>query len=227
MEQINGKIALVTGGSRGFGRGIVRALAAEGATTWALARDSEQLDQLKAEVAGVQTMVADVTNPQTAPQALRAVRPDLLVLNAGAMPSNKPVHQQSWDEFARNWNTDVYMTFAFGKESLLLPLAAGSVVVIISSGAALAGSPLSGGYAGSKRTQMFLAGYLQGEADASAWQSALSRWCRARSAAPPTLGQAAAAAYAARQGISEQEFLARFGPPLTPEIVGCAVVSRD
>jgi hypothetical protein len=43
-----------------------------------------------------------------------------------------PVHQQSWEQFARTWQTDVQMTFAFGKEALLLPLAPGSVVVIIS-----------------------------------------------------------------------------------------------
>ncbi len=38
--------------------------------------------------------------------------------------------------------------------------------LIVSSGAALAGSPLSGGYAGAKRMQMLLAGYLQRAADA-------------------------------------------------------------
>jgi NAD(P)-dependent dehydrogenase (short-subunit alcohol dehydrogenase family) len=40
MKHLEGKIALVSGGSRGFGQGIVRALAAEGAAVWALARDA-------------------------------------------------------------------------------------------------------------------------------------------------------------------------------------------
>ncbi len=161
MRQLDGKIAVVIGGSRGFGQGIVRALAAEGAVVWALARNAGRLAQLKQAVAGVQTLLADVTEAQTAPQTLRATRPDILVLNAGATPSMAPVHQQSWEQFARTWQTDVYMTFAFGKEALLLPLAPGSVVVIVSSGAAIGGSPLSGGYAGAKRTQWFLAQYLQ------------------------------------------------------------------
>ncbi len=39
------------------------------------------------------------------------------------------------------------------------------------------------------------------------------------------LGGTAAAAYAAQQGISQQAFLERFGPPLTPERVGDGVVA--
>jgi NAD(P)-dependent dehydrogenase (short-subunit alcohol dehydrogenase family) len=224
MKLLEGKTALVTGGSRGFGRDIVSALAGEGATVWALARDVGPLDQLKRDVAGVQTMVADVADSQTAPQALRTIRPDLLVLNAGAMPTLAPVHQQSWQQFSRNWNTDVHMTFTFGKEALLLPLAPGSVVVIISSGAAIGGSPLSGGYAGAKRMQWFLAHYLQQEA------TALNRDIRFVALIPKQisgateLGQAAVAAYAAQQGISEQTFLQRFGTPLTPELMGRGVV---
>ncbi len=225
MKHLEGKIALVSGGSRGFGRGIVGALAAEGAAVWALARDAGQLDLLTREVAGVHTLVADVTDPQTAPQVLRAARPDILVLNAGATPTMAPVHQQSWEQFARTWQTDVHMTFAFGKEALLLPLAPGSVVVIVSSGAAIAGSPLSGGYAGAKRTQWFLAQYLQHEADT------LNRGIRFVALLPrqisgaTQLGHTAAGAYAAQQGISEQAFLARSGPPLMPEHVGRGVVA--
>jgi hypothetical protein len=225
MKSLEGKTALVTGGSRGFGRDIVSVLAGEGAKVWALARDAGSLDRLKRDVPGVQTLVADVSDPQTAPQALRAIRPDLLVLNAGAMPTMAPVHEQSWQQFSRNWDTDVHMTFAFGKEALLLPLAQGSVVVIISSGAAIGGSPLSGGYAGAKRTQWFLAHYLQQEA------TALDRDIRFVALVPKQisgsteLGQAAAAAYAAQQGISEQTFLQRFGPPLTPDVMGCGIVN--
>jgi hypothetical protein len=39
------------------------------------------------------------------------------------------------------------------------------------------------------------------------------------------LGHNAASAYAAQQGVSEQTFLERFGPPLTPEGVGRGVVA--
>ena len=156
MGQLEGKTALVTGGSRGLGLEIVRALAGEGAMVSALARNAERLERLKHEVAGVRIRVADVADAETAAVALRDTRPDILILNAGATPTMAPVHQQSWEQFSRTWNTDVHMTFAFGKEALTLPLAPGSVVVIVASGAAIggSGSPLSGGYAGAKRMQV-------------------------------------------------------------------------
>jgi NAD(P)-dependent dehydrogenase (short-subunit alcohol dehydrogenase family) len=52
-------------------------------------------------------------------------------------------------------------------EALLKPLRPGSRVVVISSGAAVAGSPLSGGYAGAKATQRFITAYAQEEASRS------------------------------------------------------------
>src|SRR5260370_9901505 len=76
-----------------------------------------------------------------------------------------PIHQQSWQEFAVNWETDVKIAFHFSKTALSQPLPAGSSVILISSGAALAGSPNSGGYAGAKRTQIFIANYSQRESD--------------------------------------------------------------
>jgi NAD(P)-dependent dehydrogenase (short-subunit alcohol dehydrogenase family) len=227
MGHLNGKAALVTGGSRGIGLGIVRALAAEGAAVSVLARDAERLEELEHELAGLQTLVADVAAPDAAVTALHATQPDILILNAGATPTMAPVHQQSWEQFSRTWNTDVHMAFAFGKEAITLPLKPGSVVVIIASGAAISGggSPLSGGYAGAKRMQWLLAQYLQQEA------ASLDRNIRFLTLLPQQiigttdLGHAATAAYAAHQGISEQAFLARFGPPLTPDDVGRAVVA--
>jgi len=222
---LDGKTAVVTGGSRGLGQGIVRALAAEGAAVWALARDAARLDMLKREVDGVHTLVADVADPDTAPQALREARPDILVLNAGATPTMAPVHQQSWEQFARVWDTDVKATFSFGKEALVLPLAPGSVVVIMSSGAAIGGSPLSGGYAGAKRTQWFLAQYLQQESDSLKLGIRFVALLPRQIIGTTELGHNAASGYAAQQGISEQTFLERFGPPLTPEGVGRGVVA--
>src|SRR5262245_5467956 len=221
--ELNNKTALITGGSGELGRRIVEVLTAGGANVWAIARDIGRLDLLKREVKRVQTRAADVTDPQVASQTLREIRPDILVLAAGARPDTIPIHEQSWEQFSYVWETDVKSTFFFGKEALLLPMAPGSVVVIMSSGAAIAGSPLTGGYAGAKRMQWFLAQYLQEESNRLKLNIRFVVLLP-RTIGATELGHAAASAYAARQGITEHAFLARFGTP-TPEKVGHGVLA--
>lgn len=225
MIDLHNKTTLVTGGSQGLGRGIVEVLAAEGASVWTIARDTGRLDRLKQEVKGVQTRAADITDPQVVSQAMREIRPDILVLNAGARPTNLPVHEQSWEQFSGNWESDVKSTFYFGKEALLMPMSPGSVVVIMSSGAAVAGSTLSGGYAGAKRTQWFLAQYLQEESNRLKLGIRFVAVLPRQIIGATELGHSAASAYAARQGITEQTFLERFGVALTPRTVGQSIVA--
>ena len=225
MINLTNKTALVTGGSRGLGRGIVEALNAEGAKVIAVARDEEQLELLKREVKGVQTLSADVSDSQVAAQVLKEYHPDILVLNAGATPIMGPVHRLSWEQFGVAWENDVKSTFNFGKEALLTPLAPGSAVVIISSGAALGGSPLSGSYAGAKRTQWLLAQYLQQESTALRLDIRFVVVVPKQIVGTTRLGHKAALTYSAHQGISEQAFLDRFGVPLTPEKVGTEIVT--
>jgi NAD(P)-dependent dehydrogenase (short-subunit alcohol dehydrogenase family) len=135
----------------------------------------------------------------------------------------RPLQQHTWETFSVNWHTDVRISFHWLREALLQPLRPGSRVVVISSGAALAGSPLSGGYAGAKATQRFLTAYAQEEANRAGlgitFTALLPR------IAPLTgVGRPAVRAYAARGGQSEEEYLQQLGGPLTPEQAGQAVV---
>src|SRR2546427_10718081 len=75
----------------------------------------------------------------------------------------RPLQYQMWETFSVNGQTDVKIAFTWLREALLKPLPPGSRVVVVSSGAAINGSPASGGYAGSKATQRFIAGYAQDE----------------------------------------------------------------
>lgn len=77
----------------------------------------------------------------------------------------RPLQNHTWETFSVNWHTDVRIAFHWVREALLTPLAPGSRVVVISSGAAVPGPPLSGGYAGAKATQRFITAYAQDEAN--------------------------------------------------------------
>ena len=77
-------------------------------------------------------------------------RPAAVVLNAGATPVIAPLDEHDWDTFSVNWNVDVRQAFHFVQQALRTPPPNGGVVVTMSSGAALAGSPMSGGYAGAE-----------------------------------------------------------------------------
>ena len=77
--------AVVTGGSRGLGLGLVEALVARGARVTVVARGAEALDSVRARL-GVATISADVTDETAAHRILAEVRPDILALNAGATP---------------------------------------------------------------------------------------------------------------------------------------------
>jgi hypothetical protein len=81
---------------------------------------------------------------------------------------------------------------------------------VVSSGAALAGSPLSGGYAGAKATQCFITAYAQQEADRA--ELGVTFAVVLPQITPLTdLGRPAVQAYAARSGQSEQEYVQQFG----------------
>jgi NAD(P)-dependent dehydrogenase (short-subunit alcohol dehydrogenase family) len=216
--------ALVTGASRGFGRGIATALHADGANVVAVARNAELLASLRQELGGtLTTEVADVADPVVAGTLIERHRPHTLVLNAGAPPLMRPIQHQTWQTFSRNWDVDVQQVFHWIREALLLPLPPGSTVIAMSSGAAVAGSPLSGGYAGAKSTIRFITDYAADESERAGlgirFISLLPRLTPATE-----LGSGAVVAYARRAGLDVDEYLARFDPGLTGEDVGKATV---
>jgi hypothetical protein len=79
------KSAVVTGGSRGLGLGLVEALVAHGARVTVVARGAEALDSVRARL-GVATISADITDETAAHRILAELRPDILALNALAAP---------------------------------------------------------------------------------------------------------------------------------------------
>jgi NAD(P)-dependent dehydrogenase (short-subunit alcohol dehydrogenase family) len=222
--QLSGMTALVTGASRGIGRGIATALTKAGVQVTGIARDRAALAELGAELgAGFTAVAADAADPVVAGELIDACRPAILVLNAGTSPLPRPLQHHTWESFSRPWEVDVKQVFHWSREALLAPLAPGSIVITLSSGAALQGSPLSGGYAGAKATVRFVTAYA-GEESRRAdlgirFVSLLPKLTPATA-----LGAAAVAGYAARQGLDPAAYIEGMGEVLTPDQAGQAVL---
>jgi NAD(P)-dependent dehydrogenase (short-subunit alcohol dehydrogenase family) len=223
LNDLSGRTTIVVGASRGLGRGIVTAFAEAGGPVVAVARSEPALAELAGSSRTIRSEVADASDATVAGTLLDRYEPDVVVLVAGARPLVRPLQHQTWETFSVNWHTDVRIAFHWLREALLKPLRRGSKVVVISSGAALAGSPLSGGYAGAKATQRFVTEYAQREAERSSLGITFTALFP-RITPLTELGRPAVQAYAARSGQSEAEYLRQFGAPLTPEIAGAAVV---
>jgi NAD(P)-dependent dehydrogenase (short-subunit alcohol dehydrogenase family) len=217
-RDLEGTTAIVTGASRGFGRATAVALANLGTRVVGVARSEDLLEELGDELGDTFTPeVADVAHPSVPARLISRYRPQTLVLNAGATPPVGSLVEQSWETFSTNWNVDVRHVFGFIKEALAAPLDPGSVVVSLSSGAAIGGSPLSGGYAGAKGTIKLISSYAG--LDAHRQGLGIRFVAVLPQLSPATdLGKIFTEAYAAQQGLSEDQYLSeRFGGVLSTE----------
>lgn len=155
---LKGKKALVTGGTRGVGRGIVLALARAGVdVVTCYQQESEfvaSLEQELKEIGGDHHVVrADLTQPEQIAGLLATVGEffdhlDLVVNNAGAI-SHIPYAQLPLEEWSRVLTTNVTGAHLVIQNSLPL-LRAGSSVVSIGSKAVEAGIPLRAHYTATK-----------------------------------------------------------------------------
>ncbi len=225
MSGLQGKTAVVVGGSRGLGRGVAEVLAQQGTRVLVIARNKADLNSLKADLDGkIEVRSADMTDESVATEIVQQYNPDILIINGGSLPPGGPIHELSWEEFSVNWETDVKGTFVWTKAAMQKPLKPGSNVVIVSSGAALNGSPVSGGYAGSKRMQWLMTNYLREESKLSELGIHFHTLLPLRIVADTGVGNRGIQSYAARYNITPEKFLERFGPDLTPTMFGEGVL---
>ncbi|MGY1434623.1 SDR family NAD(P)-dependent oxidoreductase [Streptomyces reniochalinae] len=156
--RLEGKSALVTGGTRGIGRAIVLALADAGATVVTCYRtEGEAAESLARELkerSGEHAVVrADVGTAEGVETVLAECRDrfetlDVLVNNAGVI-SQVPFAQLPFEEWERIVTTNLTGPFMVISKSLPL-LREGSSVITIGSRGAMAGIPLRGHYTASK-----------------------------------------------------------------------------
>lgn len=221
---IKDKNIVVTGGSRGLGLGLVEALVAHGAKVTVVARRADALKSVHDRL-GVATIPADVTDESAAHRILAEIRPDILVLNAGTPPPMGRLDQLSWTDFTAPWETDVKGGLYWIQAALNLPLAPGARVLVGSSGAAVDGSPLSGGYAGAKRMLWLMAKYANKVAEQKGLRIRFQTIIPRQMVGGTGTGDAGSRAYARANGIEVETFLAGFGAPMPPRDFGEKVVA--
>jgi NAD(P)-dependent dehydrogenase (short-subunit alcohol dehydrogenase family) len=220
---LDGRKVVVTGGSRGLGLGLVEALVAHGASVTVVARDPYALESVRARLS-VATISADVTDETAAHRILAEVRPDIVVLNAGTPPRMARLDQTSWAEFTAPWETDVKAGLFWLQAALNLPLEPTSRVLVVSSGAAVSGSPMSGGYGGAKRMLWFMASYANGISRQKDLGVRFQVIVPQQMVLGTGIGDAGANAYARAMSIEPEAFVSRFGAPMLPREFGEKVV---
>lgn len=220
------KVAMIVGASRGLGKGIAAAFAASGAKVVTVSRTDLPANERVEDAACAE--IADAGAETSATTLLERHDPDIVVLAAGAVPPIGTLQEQTWETFSVNWDADVRIAFRWLRAALRKPLRPGARVVVVSSGAAIGGSPLSGGYAGAKATQRFIAQYAQDEARRAGLDIVIST-VLPRFAPSTGIGAPAVRAYAERAGVGVHEYLESFqrsfGPVVTPEGAGEAIVA--
>jgi 3-oxoacyl-[acyl-carrier protein] reductase len=120
MSRFEGKVALVTGASRGIGEAIARRLASEGAHVLAAARTVEALERVVAGIASAGGKASAVTLDLAAPDSIEAGvkaslaahgQIDVLVNNAGVTEDNLLLRmsREAWDKVLATNLTGVFL----------------------------------------------------------------------------------------------------------------------
>ncbi|WP_148874737.1 SDR family oxidoreductase [Serratia marcescens] len=167
MSRLQGKYALITGGTSGIGLETARQFIAESATVAITGRSQRALDAAGQALAGNPLLLlsdaGDIPQQRELARQLRRQWPrlDVLYVNAGDV-THRPL--QEWDEQSYQRLMDINLKGPFFLIQALLPLLANPASVILcGSVSAHIGLPQSSAYAASKAGLLSLARTLSGE----------------------------------------------------------------
>ena len=157
---LDGKVAIVTGASRGIGSASARAFAAAGATVVLAARTAEAIatvaDEINAAGGRALAIPTDVTDPESVQRLVEKTvatfgRLDVAFNNAGAGHMPTPLADISFEDFEVGLKANLYGSFLGMKYEIPAMLAAGGgAIVNMSSTAGLQGAPGMAPYSAAK-----------------------------------------------------------------------------
>ncbi|AHY47725.1 Dehydrogenases with different specificities (related to short-chain alcohol dehydrogenases) [Rubrobacter radiotolerans] len=158
MGRLQDKVAVITGASKGLGRALAKAYAAEGAKVVANARSEESLREVVREVeeSGGEALAvaADISKAEGARRLVEAAverfgRIDVLVNNAGLLGSRVPLADYPEDEWVEVIEANVNGPF-FVTKYATPHLSEGASIINLVSGASVGARANWGAYSVSK-----------------------------------------------------------------------------
>ena len=136
--KLSGKIAIVTGGSRGIGLATAKILSENGATVIITAKNPERLEKAVLEIPNAVGIPADVRKTSDVKNVVSKTiekfgKLDILVNNAGIFPQIKKLHEIDEDEWNEVLDVNLTGQFRFTKEAIpYLQKTFGSIINISS-----------------------------------------------------------------------------------------------
>ena len=140
--KLSGKIALVTGGSRGIGYAIAKILSENGATVIITAKNQDRLEQMASEIPNTTCIQADIRNTGNVKHVVKTIiekygRLDILVNNAGIFPKIKKLHEIEDEEWNEVLDVNLTGSFRFCRECIPHLVKTSGTIINIASDAGL------------------------------------------------------------------------------------------
>ena len=140
--KLSGKVALVTGGSRGIGFAIAKILSDNGASVVITSKNSEKIKQAEAKISNSFGITCDIKKKNEVQNVLEQTikkfgKLDILVNNAGIFPKIKLLHEIEEEEWNEILDVNLTGQFRFTKEAIPHLQKTSGCIINISSDAGL------------------------------------------------------------------------------------------